>query len=316
MPPKPVNVRNFVRAETDLYFGRMAASGAFGKLVHAREPADIKAQTVVRMNRDTLYSSGVFDLEAGPVTVVLPDAGPRFMSMQVISNDHYTIEVVYGPGRRTYTRDLVGARYAFVIIRTLADPEDANDLAAAHAAQDAIRVEQAAAGSFAAPDWDEVSQAKVRDALSALGALGGVTDMFGTKAQVKPVDHLIGTAIGWGGNPKSAAIYESVAPEHNDGKTTHRLTVHDVPVDGFWSLSVYNAKGFFEPTGAGGYSLNNLTAHPNPDGSFTIQFGGCGPDVRNCLGIMPGWNYTVRLYRPQKPILDGLWSFPVAEPVA
>ncbi len=25
---------------------------------------------------------------------------------------------------------------------------------------------------------------------------------------------------------------------------------------------------------------------------------------------MPGWNYTVRLYRPRKEILDGTWKFP------
>jgi hypothetical protein len=61
--------------------------------------AAIDKQDVVRMNRDTLYSSGVFDLEAAPVTITLPDAGKRFMSMQVVSDDHYTTEVVCAPGR-------------------------------------------------------------------------------------------------------------------------------------------------------------------------------------------------------------------------
>ena len=32
------------------------------------------------------------------------------------------------------------------------------------------------------------------------------------------------------------------------------------------------------------------------------------------LPTMPGWNYTVRLYRPQKEILDGTWKFPEAQP--
>ncbi len=35
-------------------------------------------------------------------------------------------------------------------------------------------------------------------------------------------------------------------PKSNDGRTVHRLTVRAVPVDGFWSISVYNAKGFFQ----------------------------------------------------------------------
>ena len=57
----------------------------------------------------------------------------------------------------------------------------------------------------------------------------------------------------------------------------------------------------------------NSTAKPNPDGSFTIQFGGCERDVPNCLPIMADWNYTVRLYRPRKEILDGTWTFPEAQ---
>jgi Protein of unknown function (DUF1254) len=80
----PVTVDNFIRAESDLYFrGILKDSGAIGKFLHRREPARIDNQTVIRLNRDTLYSSAVFDLDAGPVTITLPDAGKRFMSMQV-----------------------------------------------------------------------------------------------------------------------------------------------------------------------------------------------------------------------------------------
>lgn len=75
----PVGVDNFPRAELDLYFGNMVKDGAFGKFLHRREPAEIDKQTVIRLNRDTLYSSAVFDLDAGPVTITMPDAGKRFM---------------------------------------------------------------------------------------------------------------------------------------------------------------------------------------------------------------------------------------------
>jgi hypothetical protein len=43
---------------------------------------------------------------------------------------------------------------------------------------------------------------------------------------------------GWGGNPRTHALYSGVVPKQNDGKTVYRLTVKDVPVDGFWSVSV------------------------------------------------------------------------------
>ena len=65
---------------------------------------------VIRMNRDTLYSLSVFDLDAGPVTVTLPNPGQRFMSMQVIDEDHYTPEVIYGTGSYTFTREKIGTR--------------------------------------------------------------------------------------------------------------------------------------------------------------------------------------------------------------
>lgn len=308
----PVTVGKFVRAETDFYF----KSREFGKLKHDRAMADIDKQSVVRMNRDTLYSSGVFDLDAAPVTVTLPEAGKRFQSMQVISQDHYTIEVVYGPGRFSYTRDKVGTRYLLLLVRTLANPENADDMKVAHATQDKILVEQARAGQFEIPAWDQVSQARVRDAVSALAPLreGDSGAMFGTSSEVDPIAHLVGTAIGWGGNPAHAAIYRGVFPRDSSGKVVHKLTVKDVPVDGFWSISVYNAKGFFEKNDLNAYSLNNLTGKANADGSFTVQFGGCAKETPNCLPIAEGWNYTVRLYRPRKEILDGSWKFPEALP--
>ena len=102
-------------------------------------------------------------------------------------------------------------------------------------------------------------------------------------------------------------------PARNDGKTVYRLTVKDVPVDGFWSISVYNADGYFEKTASGGLSLNNLTARRDADGAISVQFGGCKADTANCLGVMPGWNYVVRMYRPRAQILDGRWTFPAAQ---
>lgn len=313
--PIPVNVSNFIRAESDLYFERTVMDGGLGQFYHRMKVVGIDEQTVVRMNRDTLYSSGVFDLDAGPVTVTLPDTGKRFVSMMALSQDHYAFDVVYAPVRRTYTRERVGTRYLFLAIRTLVDAADQDDVNRANRLQNSIKVDQANTGLWEKPNWDELSQKKVRDALALLGSLGGLHDLFGTKDEVNPVCHLIGTACGWGGNPKHAASYTSVFPKANDGYTIHVLTVRDVPVDSFWSISVYNSEGYFEKNDAGIYSLNSLSARPNQDGSFTIQFGGARETVPNYLPITPGWNYTVRLYKPRQEILDGSWSFPEAQPV-
>jgi len=312
----PVNVVNFNRAETDSYFTRAVSQGAFGKIVNNRDVTQVPQQSAPRSSRDTLYSAGVFDLEAAPVTVTLPDTSGRFMSMEIISEDHYAIDVVYAPGRFTYTQNKVGTRYAMLVIRTAVDADSPPNLGAAYRLQDAVQVQQASAGSFEIPNWDPKSIGEARDSLVVLGSLGvGSAVMFGRKSEVDPVAHLIGTATAWGGNPPSAAVYKDVFPTQNDGATVHQLTVKDVPVDGFWSISVYNASGYFQKNALDRYSTSSLTAKPNTDGSITVQFGGCEKTTPNCLPIMSGWNYTVRMYRPRKAILDGSWQFPVAAPV-
>jgi len=312
-----VTVDNFRRAESDSYFARFVHEGAFAKFKHERELANIDHQTVIRLNRDTLYSFGVFDLDASPVTITLPNAGKRYMAVQVIDEDHYARDVFYAPGTHTLSKQAVGTRYVCLAIRTFVNPNDPADVEAVHALQDAIRIEQTAPGTFEVPEWDQVSLKGVREALLGLAAANGGIDsarMFGRKGEVDPVQHLIGTAAGWGGNPPHAALYAGAVPTQNDGKTAYRLTVNDVPVDGFWSVSVYNKDGYFQKNARNAYTVNNVTAKPNADGSVTINFGG-DASALNYLPIMPGWNYTVRMYRPRPQLLDGSWKFPEAEPV-
>jgi len=323
-PPKcsdciPVTVDNFSRAESDLYFATaVKQSEGIGKYYHYREVMPIDHQTVVRANRDTLYSSAVFDLDAGPVTITLPDAGKRFMSMQVFTEDQYTPMVVYGKGVYTLTKEKIGTRYVLPGIRILIKPEDPQDVQQVHALQDAVTVSQKTPGTFEIPKWDPASQKKVRDALIVLSStLPDLKHAFGAKAEVDPVRFLIGSAAAWGGNPDKDAIYLNVTPSHNDGNTIYKLHVDkNVPVDGFWSISLYNSKGYYEKNPYNAYTLNNITAQKGTDGSVDIQFGGCDGKIPNCLPIMSGWNYMVRLYRPRTEILSGKWKFPEAQPVS
>lgn len=311
-----VTADNFPRAESDLYFGNVVKDGGFAKFNHNRMPAPIDNQTVIRLNRDTLYSAAIFDLDAGPVTITLPDAGKRFMSMQVINQDEYTPMVVYGKGTYTLTKEKVGTRYVAVAVRTLVDPQSPQDLDEVHKLQDAMKVSQRSPGTFETPKWDLASQKKVRDALLVLGStIKDFSRAFGTKEQTDPVRHLIGAATGWGGNPDKEAMYLNVTPPKNDGTTSYRLNVKDVPVDGFWSVSLYDAKGYFDQNPYNAYSVNNITAKKNADGSITVQFGGCDGKIPNCLPIMSGWNYTVRLYRPRAEVLSGKWKFPDPQPL-
>ncbi|SFI08035.1 DUF1254 domain-containing protein [Albimonas pacifica] len=314
---EPVTLDNFKRVESDLYFAKFVRAAPPGEFSHARAPAAIDAQDVIRMNRDTLYSSAVLDLAAGPATVTLPDAGARFMSMQVIDEDHYTPMVIYEPGEHRFTQEQIGTRYVLMLVRTFVDPNDPADLDAVHALQDAMTIEQGPGATFEIPDWDVERAAALRKALNDLSAASGGLDsarMFGARDEVDPVQHLIGAAAGWGGNPARDALYVGVVPEKNDGETVYEMSVGEVPVDGFWSISVYDADGFFARNDLERYSLNNVTAAREADGSVKVRFGGCTAERANCLPITPGWSYVVRLYRPHAEILEGAWTFPEATP--
>jgi len=312
-PPVPVTPDNFVRAETDMYFAQFAKN-AFGKFYHARD-LPLGEDTGVRPNRDTLHSMAVFDLDAGPVTITLPDAGKRFMTMMVVDQDHYVPMVVYGKGTHTLDRKTIGTRYVMAWVRTLVDPSDPREIKQVHALQDAIKVSQKGVGKLEMPNWDPARQKKVRDALFLLNeTLPDLRRAGGRRGEVDPVRHLIATASAWGLNPDKDAIYLNVTPTRNDGTTVYRLNVKDVPVDGFWSVIVYDKRGLILKNSLDTYSFNSITAKKGADGSVAIQFGGCDGKVPNCLPTMKGWNYMVRLYRPRAEVVNGDWRFPEATP--
>ena len=110
-------------------------------------------------------------------------------------------------------------------------------------------------------------------------------------------------------------MYPNVVSQQNDGIVPHALTVSDVPVDGFWSITVYNKDGFMHASDRDAYSFNGTTAASNDDGTVTIHFGACEDERVTCLPVTSGWNYIVRLYRPRQEILDGYWVCPEAKPV-
>ena len=210
----------------------------------------------------------------------------------------------------------MGTRYGSLVIRILANPEDREDMKQVHALQDAIKVQQKSSGNYEVPNFDPVSQKKVRDALLELGTtIPDTQHMFGSRSEVDPVRHLIGSAMLWGGLPEKDALYFNITPESTDGTAVYKLKVQDVPVDGFWSITVYNAKGYLEPNQHNAYSVNNITARKTADGSVAVQFGGCDGKIPNCLPTMPGWNYMVRLFRPRAEVLNGTWKFPEAQRV-
>ena len=312
----PVTVENFVRAEADRYFDGLVKRNGFGRFAHARALAPVERQPAAYSNRDTLYSGAVFDLDAGDVSITLPDARGRFVSLQAIDEDQYTHTLTHDRGPHVLSRDDVGTRYVLAAVRIFVDSDDPRDVATVHALQDAIVVHQADPGRFEIPEWDTSSHAQVRAALRVLAStIPDCRHGFGSRDGVDPLHFLVGSALARSEHPETDIACVLMRPERNDGATAHTISLSDVPVEGFWSISVYDADGFFIRNPLRAHTVNDVTASTELDGSVTVRFGRCGRRTPNCLPIAPGWSCLLRLYRPRREVLEGRWTLPELHPI-
>ena len=309
-----VNVDNFVRAETDMQFAKSAKmAGGVNRWFHNYQPTPLDKQPIIRMNRDTLYSIAVVDISQG-ATFTMPDSGDRYMVAQVINQDHYTNQFYNDAGSYPLNMDEFHTPYVYFLCRTLIDESDPKDIEQANRLQEKMSLKAVSSKPFVHPEYDMASYKKTYELLLQLSqGISEVSQLFGKKEDVNPVRHLLGSAFGWGGLPESEASYEAVNPNLPVGG--YQITVKEVPVDAFWSVTVYNKEGFLEKNEFNAYNVNSLKGTPNEDKSITINFGDCKDGRQNCIPIMEGWNYIVRLYKPQKPILEGKYRFPSPKPV-
>ena len=314
----PVTLEQFPTAETHHMMNvSVKTLDSFGKWTHVRGFTPLDEQNVVRMNRDTLYSSLVLDLNE-PATLIKPDSKGRYQSILVINEGHFSKLTVYEAGEYKLTKENMGSRYVAIIARTLVDAEDPNDLDEAYKIQDGLKVIQKNKGEIDLPNWDPVALGEIREALKVLGSYQPNRDKaYGASSEkVNPINHLITTADQWGGWEPEHATYQSYFPQKNDGITAYTLTLKDVPVreGAFWSISVYNDEGYFQQNKHEKYVVNSRKAKVNKDGAVTIHFGG-DPSQSNFLPIMPNWNYMLRIYLPDTPYFDGSWMADEAQSV-
>jgi hypothetical protein len=313
MGGEKVTVDNFVRAETDTMFAQILRdTGGVGRWTHNRTPTPLDHQPIIRMNQDTLYSTTIVDISQG-ATVTLPDGGERYASVMVVNQDHYVNRVLHEPGEHQLTVEEFDTPYVVLAARILVDPVNPEDVAEVNRMQDQLTVSSQSNRPFSPPAYNQDSYTATRNAVLELARHGGgFGKAFGRKEAVDPIQHLLATAAGWGGLPREEAIYQSSRSDLPLGE--FKIEIGEVPVDAFWSISLYNKDGYFEPNTRNLNSVNSLTATRNTDGTVTVNFGVSDEDKPNYLPIMEGWNYLVRLYRPRPEILDGSWTFPEIEP--
>ncbi len=91
------------------------------------------------------------------------------------------------------------------------------------------------------------------------------------------------------------------------------------PVDGFWSLTMYNEHHFFYPNELKRYSLGtkNTTLKYENDGSLVLYAGNKNPgkDKESNWLPAPGGDFSIylRAYQGKKGVTEGTWTPPVVE---
>ena len=104
-----------------------------------------------------------------------------------------------------------------------------------------------------------------------------------------------------------------------DGAQSYEVTFapgQEPPVNGFWSLTLYNEHHFFHPNDIGRYSLGtkNKGLARNADGSLTLYVGAKSPGAAKEANWLPApegpFSLYIRAYWGKEPILDGSWQPP------
>jgi hypothetical protein len=91
------------------------------------------------------------------------------------------------------------------------------------------------------------------------------------------------------------------------------------PVDGFWSLTLYNKEHLFEPNQFNRFSLGtkSKSLKYNPDGSLTLYYQHESPGADKESNWVPApkdeFSLYIRAYWPKAEILDGSWTPPAVQ---
>ena len=156
-----------------MFAALQAAAGGVNTFRHNCEPTPIDEQTVVRLNRDTLYSFAVVDISAG-ATLTLPEAGDRYISAMIVNEGHLINRIFHRAGSYELTLAEFDSPYLFVAVRILADPDDEADLAVEAELQTQVTLEARSSTPYTLIEHDSASLEETRGALLTLAkGVGG-----------------------------------------------------------------------------------------------------------------------------------------------
>lgn len=307
---KTVTPASYIRAEVDGRFAvfQQRAGGKVNEFYLISRPVPTDEQPVVRMNRDTLYGGGVIDTAQGARVYVPEVADGRYISLMVIDNDHYTVDIFHEPGWHEIKSP---TRYCVAVPRVeLHDMRDEAEIARVVEVLRKFEIDADSAENFAPADWDYDSMFALRAKYEAefRTCTQFPSGWMGRRGEVDEDTRHLAVAGAWGLFPEHEAVYINyIGPTGAPKAYTATYTVP--PCDAFWSIAVYGADAFFHSENA---TLSAATTHFNDDGTFTVYFGSADVvgDKPNRLDITDGWNFLMRVYQPADSVLARDYTLP------
>ncbi len=312
-----VNSDNYVEAEVDMSFANIYQTAGANHFRHDRNLIALDAQPAVTMNRDTVYSFGIFYVPQGTIITLPKSKDDRYQSAMILQSDHYIDQVLYGAGDHDIKSQ---TEFAAIVIRTQVDASDPNDIKYVNALQDQIKVtypQGTQVKEYRPRTWNTAEVDELRAEYQAKAAkLDNLNDTSGAHGTLDPEKQKMGVAVALGLLPPEDAMY--LYRDYGLSKdicysATYNKPGFDQP--GFFSFTMYGADKYLHE---GVSNLNDRTIKYNADDTFTLYFGSqqvCG-DVDNRLDTpSDNWYLGMRIYRAQPQVVSGEYQLPTPTPV-
>ena len=268
---------NFLAAEADRYLAEQQELAPVNQWEHKFKLLTYKTQSVVRQNRDTLYSKAIVDVSKGATFSV--EKSDQYQTLHVIDSNHREILVLYSDSNeRTKTIDMSdlskgAGEHVYVVLRTaMPNGESPEAYKVANDLQRSAKINANSAKPYVPKGFDQESREATRLALEPKLLTFDMTNAFGTVGakNVTKYDATVGVGIGWGGFSTEHAHYKILIPEDRSGAP--QTMTFDAPKfkkHGFFSITTYGPSAYIQ---ADKYAINMNEMEPNQDGTYTINF--------------------------------------------
>jgi hypothetical protein len=296
-----MTAREYIQAESRAFFADFLGRAGINTFFHFKTLTKASDHWVVSPNLDTIYSLAIVNARKGFV-LKLPDVTDRFISTQIITEDHLTPYYIYGGGTYAFAAGEFSTDFVGVGVRmgTNGTPEDVRIVV--EQLQPHYTIEDAAPEADLTP-FDKALLEKVRAAL--MPEYSKLPNTFGamqkTAAEIRDWEYFTyATAGAWGLSADENAMYAIGGPVDAKGGQGYVATFPKVPAEAFFSITAYGPQKYLMSDSDNVVGSNHGVIL-EPDGSCKIAFGsekhrGLAP---NFLATPEdGWSILLRAYKP------------------